>query len=52
MHTISSEYFTNSMLPSPTYTIGLTSCVFLADIVPWINIIAMYNAQCNAMQWQ
>ena len=46
---VSSEYLTNSVLPSLTSSDGQTSHVLLADIIPWIYIDspALYIARTS-----
>ena len=47
---VSSEYLTSSALPSLMSSDGQTSCVLLADIIPWIYIDspALYIAHKHA----
>jgi hypothetical protein len=49
---VSSEYFTNSVLPSLISTAGRTTCVFLAYVIPWMNKVslALYIAHIIAQR--
>ena len=48
---VSSEYLTSSVLPSLTSSNGWTSCVLLADVIPWIYVDspALYIARTMSM---